>query len=105
MYIVWTVAQPASRAPTIYGTMQSMETWDAIRARRNVRAYTDQPLSSEDLARTLEVRGPGAPVRRGGPPRAVVRRAARRTGGVPEVRRLGTEPFADAYRRWLAMVV
>jgi nitroreductase len=31
-----------------------METWDAIRSRRNVRAYTDRPLSSEDLTRTLE---------------------------------------------------
>jgi nitroreductase len=31
-----------------------METWDAIRARRNVRAYADRPLSSEDLTRTLE---------------------------------------------------
>jgi nitroreductase len=31
-----------------------METWDAIRARRNVRAYTDRPLSSEDLTRILE---------------------------------------------------
>ena len=26
-----------------------METWDAIRARRNVRQYTDQPIAREDL--------------------------------------------------------
>jgi nitroreductase len=31
-----------------------METWDAIRARRNVRAYTDQPIAAEDLDRILE---------------------------------------------------
>src|SRR3954447_25294674 len=32
----------------------SMETWDAIRARRNVRAYTDQGLARADLERILE---------------------------------------------------
>ena len=31
-----------------------METWDAIRARRNVRTYQDRPISSEDLDRVLE---------------------------------------------------
>ena len=31
-----------------------METWDAIRARRNVRQYTDQPLTRADLERILE---------------------------------------------------
>ena len=31
-----------------------METWDAIRARRNVRAYTDQPIAGDDLDRILE---------------------------------------------------
>jgi nitroreductase len=31
-----------------------METWDAIRARRNVRRYTDQPISPDDLDRILE---------------------------------------------------
>ncbi len=31
-----------------------METWDAIRARRNVRQYTDQPVSRGDLERILE---------------------------------------------------
>jgi nitroreductase len=31
-----------------------VETWDAIRARRNVRAYTDQPIAAEDLDRILE---------------------------------------------------
>jgi nitroreductase len=31
-----------------------METWDAIRARRNVRQFTDRPISDEDLRRVLE---------------------------------------------------
>ena len=31
-----------------------METWDAIRSRRNVRQYTDQPIERPDLERILE---------------------------------------------------
>ena len=31
-----------------------METWDAIRARRNVRAFTDEPIAPEQLDRILE---------------------------------------------------
>jgi nitroreductase len=31
-----------------------VDTWDAIRARRNVRDYTDQPISREHLDRILE---------------------------------------------------
>jgi nitroreductase len=31
-----------------------METWDAIRARRNVRTYEDRPIPPEDLERILE---------------------------------------------------
>lgn len=31
-----------------------METWDTIRSRRNVRRYTDQPISRPDLERVLE---------------------------------------------------
>jgi nitroreductase len=31
-----------------------METWDVLRARRNVRRYTDRPISNEDLDRILE---------------------------------------------------
>ena len=39
-----------------------METWDAIRARRNVRAYTDEPIDAADLDRILEAgwRAPSA---------------------------------------------
>jgi nitroreductase len=31
-----------------------METWDAIRSRRNVRAYTDQAIAKSDLEQILE---------------------------------------------------
>ena len=39
-----------------------METWDAIRARRNVREYTDQAIRADDLDRILEAgwRAPSA---------------------------------------------
>jgi nitroreductase len=39
-----------------------METWDAIRARRNVRQYTDQPIARDDLERICEAgrRAPSA---------------------------------------------
>jgi nitroreductase len=31
-----------------------METWDTIRARRNVRQYTDRPIAEDDLRRILD---------------------------------------------------
>jgi nitroreductase len=31
-----------------------VDTWDAVRARRNVRQYTDRPIPREDLERILE---------------------------------------------------
>ena len=31
-----------------------METWDTVRARRNVRQYTDEPIARADLERILE---------------------------------------------------
>ena len=39
-----------------------MKTWDAIRARRNVRQYTNQPVAQDDLERILEAgrRAPSA---------------------------------------------
>jgi len=39
-----------------------METWDAIRARRNVRQYTSQPIARDDLERIAEAgrRAPSA---------------------------------------------
>lgn len=39
-----------------------METWDAIRARRNVRSYNDEPVAPEHLERILEAgrRSPSA---------------------------------------------
>ena len=35
-------------------TVSLVETWDAIRARRNVRAYEDRPIPPEHLERILE---------------------------------------------------
>lgn len=42
--------------------MRSVDTWDAITSRRNVRAYADRPIASEDLDRILEAgrRSPSA---------------------------------------------
>ena len=39
-----------------------MQTWDAIRARRNVRTFTEQPIASRDLDQILEAgrRAPSA---------------------------------------------
>ena len=39
-----------------------METWDAIRARRNVRSFQDKPIAEQDLRRILEAgrRAPSA---------------------------------------------
>ena len=39
-----------------------METWDAIRARRNVRTYQDRPIAANDVDRILEAgwRSPSA---------------------------------------------
>ena len=34
--------------------MLRMETWDAIRARRNTRTYTDRPIAPADLDRIVE---------------------------------------------------
>jgi nitroreductase len=41
---------------------RGVETWDAIRARRNVRRYTDEPVPRADLERILEAgrRAPSA---------------------------------------------
>jgi nitroreductase len=34
--------------------VDAVETWDAIRSRRNVRSYTDQPIRPKDLEQVLE---------------------------------------------------
>jgi nitroreductase len=44
-----------------------METWDALRSRRNVREFTEQPVPSEHLDRILEA-GRRAPSSRNGQP-------------------------------------
>jgi nitroreductase len=42
--------------------MSLMETWDALRARRNIRSFTTQPVTPQDLDRILEAgrRAPSA---------------------------------------------
>jgi nitroreductase len=42
--------------------LTDMETWDALRARRNVRTFSEQPVASDDLDRILEAgrRAPSA---------------------------------------------
>jgi nitroreductase len=47
--------------------VELMETWDAIRARRNVRDYEDRPIPDADLERVLEA-GRIAPSSRNGQP-------------------------------------
>ena len=42
-------ADPAARERS-----DAMETWDAIRARRNVRSFTDEPIAPEQLDQILE---------------------------------------------------
>jgi nitroreductase len=44
-----------------------VETWDAIRARRNVRRYSDRPIAPEDVDRILES-GRRSPSSRNGQP-------------------------------------
>jgi nitroreductase len=44
-----------------------VETWDAIRARRNVRTYADRPIADRDLDRILEA-GRRSPSSRNGQP-------------------------------------
>lgn len=38
-----------------------MQTWDAIRARRNVRSYQTEPITAADLDRIAEGTSPGQP--------------------------------------------
>jgi nitroreductase len=56
-------ARPFDRPPHVdvvglpahpVGDMPRMETWETIRARRNVRSYKDRPIPPDDLDRILE---------------------------------------------------
>jgi nitroreductase len=40
--------------PTWRGSVNAVETWDAIRSRRNVRDFADRPIADEDLDSILE---------------------------------------------------
>ncbi len=55
------VAHPVG-TPRRWLALGRVETWDAIRARRNVRTYDDRPIAAEDLDRILEAgwRSPSA---------------------------------------------
>jgi len=68
-----------------------METWDAIRSRRNVRSYEPTPLPPADLERILEAgrRAPSATVWQG---------ARHIPGSVATIALLLAEPEADRYR-------
>jgi nitroreductase len=48
--------------PRRHAVRHGVEAWDAISARRNVRQYTPQPVSEEDLNRIAEAgwRAPSA---------------------------------------------
>src|SRR5205807_8545729 len=68
--ISWTVHCPPQAwvAASIFAALGGggyspvVETWDAIRTRRNVREYADRPIAAEDLDRILEAgrRSPSA---------------------------------------------
>jgi nitroreductase len=92
-----------------------METWDAIRARRNVRQYTDQPVSRADLHRILEA-GRRAPSsmnwqpwhfvvvtdrRQLGELAAVWRGAGHVAASAATIALVAAEPADDAHARWL----
>ena len=92
-----------------------METWDAIRSRRNVREYTDRPIDPSDLERILEA-GRRAPSSTNWQPwNFVVVTERERLRALAEVWRgaghvatsaatialVGAEPDDDMRERWL----
>ncbi|TMK52047.1 MAG: hypothetical protein E6G66_04580 [Actinobacteria bacterium] len=84
------------------------ETWDAIRARRNVRVYTEQPIAAPDLDRILEAghRSPSSQNRSSwiSSPRLASRsvRSSSRTAPIPRPHRPVTRwsPASLRSRRW-----
>lgn len=92
-----------------------METWDAIRARRNVRQYTDQQVTRTDLERILEA-GRRAPSstnwqpwnfvvvtdrRQLGELSGVWRGAGHVAASAATIALVGAEPEDDMHARWL----
>lgn len=59
---VWPKCTLVTGPGTGLGSLKCMETWDAIRARRNVRSYDDRSIAPEHLDRILEAgrRSPSA---------------------------------------------
>jgi nitroreductase len=93
-----------------------MQTWDAIRVRRNVRQYTGQPIARENLERICEAgrRAPSAgnwqpwnfvvvtgrgQADRAGEGLGPRRQAHRRVGGDDRV--AAKEPEDERHRDWL----
>ena len=92
-----------------------METWDAIRARRNVRQYTDEPIERSDLERILEA-GRRAPSSMNWQPWHFVVVTAREqlgelakvwqgarhvTGSAATIALVAAEPEDERHREWL----
>jgi nitroreductase len=92
-----------------------METWDAIRARRNVRQYADRPVSRTDLERILEA-GRRSPSSTNWQPwdfvvvtdperlrelAGVWRGAGHVATSAATIALVGTEPQDDVHARWL----
>jgi nitroreductase len=48
------VGQPAAERSGWPAIVRSMQTWDAITSRRNVRAFADRPIRAEDIDQILE---------------------------------------------------
>jgi hypothetical protein len=62
VHVVREVRASWHRIPIGQQEGKHVETWDAIRARRNVRTYTDDPVAGADLDRIVEAgwRAPSA---------------------------------------------
>jgi nitroreductase len=86
-----------------------VETWEAVRARRNVRQYTDQPIAREDLERICEA-GRRAPSSRNWQPwdfvvvtgrERLTELAKAKPQGGQHIARSGAEPQDQQHRDWL----
>jgi len=79
-----------------------METWDAIRARRNVRHYTDQSIARGDLERICEAGRRAASSRNWQPWSFVVVTGREQLRPLRPIARPDRRPFDDVvhWERW-----